>query len=42
MPPEVFPPNREIWLEHKIAWEPLNENLQHFQRASSEGSPDAD
>ena len=40
--PEAFPPNREIWLEHKIAWEPLDENLQHFQRGSSEGSPDAD
>ena len=40
--PEAFPPNREIWLEHKIAWEPLNENLQHFQRSSSEGSGGAD
>jgi len=40
--PEAFPPNREIWLEHKIAWEPLDENLQHFQRSSSEDSAGAD
>jgi hypothetical protein len=36
--PEAFPPNREIWLEHRIGWEPLDENLQHFQRGSPEGS----
>jgi hypothetical protein len=33
--PETFPPSREIWLEHRLAWEPLDENLAHFQRSSS-------
>src|ERR1700730_18573823 len=40
--PEAFPPTREIWLEHKIAWESLNENLQHFPKSSSKGSGGAD
>jgi hypothetical protein len=34
--PEDFPPTREIWLEHRLAWEPLDDNLQHFQRGSSD------
>ena len=34
--PEDFPPTREIWLEHRLAWEPLDENLQHFQRGGSD------
>jgi hypothetical protein len=33
--PEAFPPIREVWLEHKLAWEPVNENLQHFRRSST-------
>jgi hypothetical protein len=36
--PEDFPPTREIWLEHRLAWEPLDENLEHFQRGGSEAS----
>ncbi|HEY6426978.1 MAG TPA: GFA family protein, partial [Acidimicrobiales bacterium] len=32
--PEDFPPTREIWLEHRLSWEPLDEKLQHFQRRS--------
>jgi hypothetical protein len=38
--PEAFPPTREVWLEHKLAWEPRDENLEHFRRSSSEGSSD--
>ncbi|SRR5260221_7554567 len=38
--PEAFPPTREVWLEHKIAWEPSNAELPHFRRSSSEGSDD--
>ena len=34
--PEDFPPTREVWLEHRLAWAPLDENLQHFQRGSSD------
>ena len=39
--PDAFPPTREIWLEDKLAWEPLNEQLPHFRRSSSQGSGDA-
>jgi hypothetical protein len=34
--PERFAPVREIWLEDKIPWEPVNETLPHFQRTSRE------
>jgi len=33
--PEQFPPMREIWLEHRLDWEPLNETVPHFRRGSS-------
>ena len=39
--PDAFPPTREIWTEHKIAWEVLNEDLRHYRRGSSESSGDA-
>lgn len=32
--PERFPPTKEIWLEHKLAWEPVRDALQHFPRSS--------
>jgi hypothetical protein len=35
--PDRFAPTREIWLEHKLAWEQLNENLAHYPRSSMEG-----
>jgi hypothetical protein len=34
--PESFAPTREIWIEHRLPWEPLNEVLQHFPRSSEE------
>src|SRR6266704_1265151 len=34
--PEGFAPTREIWLEHKLPWQALNEALQHFPRGSTE------
>ena len=34
--PERFAPTKEIWLEHKVAWEPVNEALPHFPRSSVE------
>ena len=40
--PEAFPPTREIWLEHKLAWERANENMQQFQRSSSNRSSDTE
>jgi hypothetical protein len=33
--PELFPPAREIWLEHRIAWEALNPNLPHHPHDST-------
>jgi len=32
--PGRFAPTREIWLEHRIAWEPVIEALPHFPRSS--------
>jgi hypothetical protein len=32
--PDDFPPTKEIWLEHKVAWERLNEGLEHYPRSS--------
>ena len=34
--PEDFPPTREVWLAHRLAWEPLDEKLRHFQKGGSE------
>jgi hypothetical protein len=34
--PELFPPTREIWLEHKLAWMPVNDSLAQHRRDSSE------
>jgi hypothetical protein len=39
--PDDFAPTREIWLEDKLPWEPLNEKLQHFPRSSTEKPPAA-
>ncbi|TMH61853.1 MAG: GFA family protein [Betaproteobacteria bacterium] len=35
--PDRFAPTREIWLEHKLAWEQLDENLAHYPRSNAEG-----
>jgi hypothetical protein len=32
--PEHFPPAKEIWTEHRISWERLNEGIQQFPRSS--------
>jgi hypothetical protein len=34
--PELFPPTREIWLEHKLAWQAVNLALPQHHRGSSE------
>jgi hypothetical protein len=33
--PDRYPPAAEIWLEHKIAWEPLDPKLPKHRRSSS-------
>ena len=40
--PERFAPTKEIWLEHKVAWEPVNDALPHFPRSSMEPRRPAD
>jgi len=32
--PDDFPPTKEIWIEHKVAWETLNDGLEHYPRSS--------
>lgn len=32
--PERFPPTREIWLDHRIAWAAVNPDLPHFPKES--------
>ncbi|MEM7761594.1 MAG: GFA family protein [Cyanobacteria bacterium P01_A01_bin.40] len=34
--PSLFPPIREIWLEHKLPWEASNEAIDLYPRSSSE------
>jgi hypothetical protein len=35
---DEFAPTKEVWTRHKVAWEPLNETLQHYPGSSAEGS----
>ena len=32
--PVLFPPAKEIWIEHRIEWEPVNEAIPQFPRSS--------
>ncbi len=32
--PDAFPPTKEIWVEHKLAWALSSEHLPHFPRTS--------
>ncbi|HTO45105.1 MAG TPA: GFA family protein [Burkholderiales bacterium] len=36
--PNRFPPAREVWLEHKIAWEATNGTLDQFPRGGGGGA----
>jgi hypothetical protein len=31
--PEIVPPNREVWVEDKLSWEPVNSGHQQFARS---------
>jgi hypothetical protein len=33
--PGTFPPTREVWLDHKLAWEETNASLLHCAQGSS-------
>ena len=30
--PDQFPPTKEIWIEHKLPWERLDEATRHYRR----------
>jgi len=34
--PELFPPTREVWLEHRIGWQLVNPDLPHYLHGSQE------
>src|SRR5262245_35830214 len=36
--PNLFPPSREIWTEHRVSWVPLDAALAHHAQGSSSGS----
>jgi hypothetical protein len=36
--PDDFAPTKEIWIEHKLAWECLNVTLEHYPRSSAGGT----
>lgn len=37
--PEAFAPTKEIWIEHKLAWETANPSLPHYARSSLGAQP---
>jgi hypothetical protein len=39
---DEFAPTKEIWVEHKLAWERLNEALPHYPRSSVGAQKDDD
>jgi hypothetical protein len=32
--PNAFPPSMEVWLEHRLDWQPINENLGQFSQGT--------
>jgi hypothetical protein len=36
--PDDFAPTKEIWIEHKVAWECLNDELEHYPQSSVGGA----
>jgi hypothetical protein len=37
--PDAFAPAKEIWLEHKLAWETAHPRLPHYARSSVGAAP---
>jgi hypothetical protein len=37
--PDAFAPTKEIWVEHRIAWDALNPAIEHYARSSVGASP---
>jgi hypothetical protein len=40
--PDAFPPTKEIWIEHRLAWEALNPAIAHYARSSVGAQPVTD
>jgi hypothetical protein len=36
--PDRFPPTREVWIKHRLTWQPLDLALRHYPQASSSAS----
>ncbi|MEO1018695.1 MAG: GFA family protein [Pseudomonadota bacterium] len=36
--PDRFAPQREVWLEDRLAWEALDDNIPHFSRGSGDAA----
>lgn len=34
--PHRFPPDREVWLEHKLGWEATNDSLDQYSKDSND------
>src|SRR4029453_15061340 len=34
---ERFPPTREVWIKHRLTWQPLDPALKHYPQGSSSG-----
>jgi hypothetical protein len=34
----IFPPTREVWVSHKVDWEPTVPGLAHYPRSTTEGT----
>jgi hypothetical protein len=37
--PDACAPTKEIWVEERIAWEPLSDSLPHYLRSSAGNQP---
>jgi hypothetical protein len=37
--PDEFPPTREIWLSHKLAWERANDTIAQYSESSRGNAP---
>lgn len=35
--PSLFPPTREVWLEHKVPWEANNRSIGQYPKGSGDG-----
>ena len=36
--PDLYPPNMEVWLEHKLVWQKSNDDLGHYRQDLVPGS----